>query len=71
MTRVYNGEDHAITLVSDGNPDVLIQPYQTIEITISTDTVISDSFYVVEEGEWYTKEGKDLDGRVEIYNARK
>lgn len=67
-TEVYNGEDCAITLVTDNNPDVIIQPYESVVIELSIDAVISDSFYIVEDGEWYTKENG---GRVEIYNAGK
>ncbi|MFW5438916.1 hypothetical protein [Paenibacillus apiarius] len=68
MTKIYNGEERKITVVSDGNPDAVIEPGETVEITLSSDAVISDSFYVLEDGEWYTKE---TDGRVEIYNAGK
>lgn len=63
---VFNREPHIITLVTDGNPDVIIQPNETIENTLSTDAVISDSFYVIEEGDWYTKEVEEHGGRVEV-----
>lgn len=65
--RIYNGENVAITVVSDGNADVVIQPksFATIETDASFN---SDSFYVQEGGEWYAKDSND--GNVmEIYSG--
>lgn len=67
--RVYNGEDMAITIVTDGNADVVIQPgeYATIE----TDAAFnSDGFYVQEDGDWYAKENGSTGADLEIYNGR-
>ena len=65
--RIYNGENTAITIVTDGNADVVIQPYSFA--TIETEANFnSDSFYVQEDGEWYAKDSND--GNVmEIYSG--
>lgn len=80
--RIFNGEDVAITIVSDGNADVVIQPkeYATVEIDHvskgNQDGVHnfgSDSFYVEEEGAWYGNwKGEDSMSTVadlEIYKS--
>lgn len=72
MKRVYNGEEFAITVVSDGNEDVVIEPGETVEIDLTDEHHFNDdSFYVQEEGEWYAKEADHYGGRIEIYNAGK
>ena len=65
---VYNGENTAITIVTDGNADVVVQPKSFA--TIETDaTFNSDSFYVQEDGEWYAKENGDTGADFEIYSG--
>lgn len=66
--RIFNGENTAITVVTDGNADVVV-PARSFA-TINTEANFnSDSFYVQEDGEWYAKDSND--GNVmEIYNAR-
>lgn len=72
MKRVYNGEEINITIVSDGNPDVVIEPGETVEIGLTDEHRFNDdSFYVQEEGDWYAKEVDSYGGRIEIYNVGK
>lgn len=74
MKRIYNGEEIAITVVSDGNDDVVINPGETVEIELNDEhnfNANDGSFYVQEEGEWYAKEVDSYGGRIEIYKSGK
>lgn len=64
--RIYNGENIAITVVTDGNEDVVIQPkeFATIETNANFN---SDSFYIEENGDWYAKENGSTGADLEIY----
>lgn len=62
--QVKNGESVVITVVSDGNPDVSIQPGESVVIDLDIPSQVNregkhkfstDSFYVVEEGDWYAE----------------
>lgn len=73
--KVYNGENIAITIVSDGNPDINIPPLEVAEINLDIMNVHffnfpDGSFYILEEGDWYAKTehcGSGAD--IEIYLA--
>lgn len=67
--RVYNGEDVAITVVTDGNPDVTIQPKSFAEVSVTEDAVFnSDAFYVENQGSWYAAEAGHTGADLEIYS---
>lgn len=71
MKRVYNGESTVVTVVSDGNEDIVIQPGETVEMNLTDEHLLSDdALYVQEEGDWYFKEVSGFGGRIEIYNAK-
>lgn len=60
--RVYNGENMAITVVTDSSTTVIDgKSFATVE----TDAPFnSDSFYIEEDGAWYAKENGPC---LEIY----
>lgn len=56
MTKIYNGTDRTITVVTDGNPNLVIGPKSFEEVDLPEDAVFNapdGSFYVEEEGEFY------------------
>ncbi|QHZ53385.1 hypothetical protein [Paenibacillus larvae] len=75
--KVYNGEKIVITVVSDGNEDVTVHPQSIVEINLDLmgkenpdgkHRFNDDSFYILEEGDWYAKTehcGSGAD--IEIY----
>ncbi|AHD06426.1 hypothetical protein [Paenibacillus larvae] len=70
--KVYNGENIAITIVSDGNPDVSIPPKGVTEINLDLNEhrFNEGSFYILEEGDWYAKTEHCASGAdIEIYLA--
>ena len=54
MTKVYNGENIDITVVTDlGN--TVIPSREIVEVEIPEDAVFgTDTFYVEEQGSWYS-----------------
>ncbi|KJD43314.1 hypothetical protein [Paenibacillus terrae] len=69
---VYNGESVKITVVSDGNPDTVIQPGEYAKLAGELVGFATDMFHVLEDGEWYAKREHCYSGAdVEIYNNRK
>ena len=66
--RIYNGEDVTITVVTDGNADVVIQPRSFADVNVSKDVEFnSDSFYIQEDGAWYATEAGHSGAELEIY----
>lgn len=65
--KIYHAENVAITVVSEGNADVVIpaKEFAVIEAVLPFNT---PEFYVEEEGEWYAKVENCTSGAdVEIY----
>jgi hypothetical protein len=79
-TTVFNGENYAITVVSDGNPDTVIPAKGMVEIDLDLCTSHNlngahvfnqGSFYVLEDGDWTLKYENNYTGYdLEIYNAK-
>ena len=67
--KIYNGENVAITVVTDGNADVVIEAKSFAEVNVSKDVEFnSDCFYIEEKGAWYAIDARHTDADLEIYS---
>ena len=69
MTKIYNKTDRTITVVTDGNPDLVIESECFGELKLREDAIFNSpdgSFYVEEEGRFYLSHDKLTDADFEI-----
>lgn len=71
MTKIYNGTGATITIITDGNADLVIEPECFGKVNLSADADFNapnGSFYVEEEGNFYAKHDNCQTGAdIEIY----
>lgn len=69
MTRIYNGTNATITVITDGNADLVIESECFGEVELSEDASFNapdGSFYVEEEGIFYLSHDCTTDADFEI-----
>ena len=64
--KVFNGENVAITVVTNFDNDTVIQP-KSFAIIETEATFNSDNFYVEQEGKWLGKINGSTGADLEIY----
>ena len=69
MTTIYNGTDSTITVVTNGNPDLVIESEEFGEVNLLEGASFNSpdgSFYVEEEGTFYLSHDCTTDADYEI-----